>query len=126
MKRKVLSLSCLIAAGSLLMGMTAITNANATGVLAPAPQQSTTVPGMAIGNGSVYAVGTRLTIFSSMASRLGNYAGSVYVYGFTQGKMISVSAPLYNPAFSGDAVASKCQAANNITFAGVPAQITWT
>jgi hypothetical protein len=126
MKHKILSLSCLIAAGSLLMGMTALTTASPAHAASPALQQASPLPGMAIGNGSVFQVGSRLTIFSSMASRLGNYTGSVYVYGLTQGKVVSINTPVYNPVFSGDATTSTCKASNNITFAAVSAKLVWT
>jgi hypothetical protein len=83
-------------------------------------------PGIAIGNGSVFHPGSRLTIFSSMASRLGNYAGSVYVFGFTRGHILFIAVPLYNPVFSGDDTTSTCTATNDMTFDGVTTQITFT
>jgi hypothetical protein len=92
-----------------------------------------TTPGMAIGNGSVFGGGNRLSIFSSMASRLGNYVGSVYIYGLYAGKVVSINAPLYAPVFSregglspSDGITSSCTAYNDITFGGVKSQIAYT
>ena len=59
MKRKVLSLSCLIAAGSLLMGMTAVTNANTTGV-----------PGVAMGSGTIHTAAADLKVFAQLRNDL--------------------------------------------------------
>jgi hypothetical protein len=87
---------------------------------------SLSIPGIAIGNGSIFGNGNRLSVFSSMASRVGNYTGSVYVYGVFAGKIILVNVPVYAPVFTSDGVMSTCVAVNDLTFGGVRAQITWT